>query len=240
MINDLIPKLISFDNDIKNNFSFLYESINDKSVLVIGGAGTIGSNYIKEILKFTPKTIVVVDINVLTELTRDLRSSNLLDYNPEYKTYPINLLDETFDKLFNKFHFDIIANFSAHKHVRSEKDFISVEALLRNNIFGAIKLLKLCQKFNPNFFFSVSTDKAANPVNIMGASKLIMEKIIISFKNKFRVSTARFANVAFSNGSLLDGFTYRLNNLYLVLMILKDFLLLQSNLVKYVCFQLFR
>jgi FlaA1/EpsC-like NDP-sugar epimerase len=86
-----------------------------------------------------------------------------------------------------------------------------VEALIKNNVFGAIKLLNLCELNPPTYFFSVSTDKAANPVNIMGASKSLMEKLILSKKNNFRVSTARFANVAFSNGSLLDGFIYRLN-----------------------------
>jgi len=105
---------------------------------------------------------------------------------------------------------DVIANFSAHKHVRSEKDKISIEALIKNNVFGAIKLLELCSQRPPKYFFSVSTDKAANPVNVMGASKSLMEKLIISKKNVFRVSTARFANVAFSNGSLLDGFIYRI------------------------------
>ena len=117
---------------------------------------------------------------------------------------------ETFDKIFWSEDFDLIANFSAHKHVRSEKDKISVEALIKNNVFGAIKLLELCSKRPPNYFFSVSTDKAANPVNIMGASKSLMEKLILSKQNDFRVSTARFANVAFSNGSLLDGFLYRI------------------------------
>jgi FlaA1/EpsC-like NDP-sugar epimerase len=190
--------------DIENNIT---------NLLVIGGAGSIGSSYIKQCLnKFQPKKIVVVDLNenALTELTRDLRSSNLLDYNPEYITYPLSLLSETFDKVFWADEFDLIANFSAHKHVRSEKDKISIEALIKNNVYGAIKLLDLCSKRHPKYFFSVSTDKAANPVNIMGASKSLMEKLILSRQNEFRVSTARFANVAFSNGSLLDGFLYRL------------------------------
>ena len=185
-----------------------------KSVLVIGGAGTIGSNYIKQLLQLQkPKKVIVVDINEngLTELTRDLRSSYFLDYKPDYITYPVNLLSETFDKIFWSNDFDVIANFSAHKHVRSEKDKISVEALIKNNVYGAIKLLELCSQRPPKYFFSVSTDKAANPVNIMGASKSLMEKLILSKQNEFRVSTARFANVAFSNGSLLEGFLYRLN-----------------------------
>jgi FlaA1/EpsC-like NDP-sugar epimerase len=206
-------KKISFDKDLTINNSFLSNHILSKNILVIGGAGTIGSSYIKQILKYKPSKITIVDINEngLTELTRDLRSSNLLDYKPEYITYPVNLLSDTFDKIFNLETWQVVANFSAHKHVRSEKDKISVEALIKNNVFGAIKLLNLCEVNPPKYFFSVSTDKAANPVNIMGASKSLMEKLILSKKNKFRVSTARFANVAFSNGSLLDGFIYRLN-----------------------------
>ena len=209
----IIKKHIKFDTDLKNFNENLLSKIEGKNILVIGGAGTIGSSYIKQILKYRPLKITVVDINEngLTELTRDLRSSDLLDYNPEYITYPVNLLSDTFDKIFNSDTWQVVANFSAHKHVRSEKDKISVEALIKNNVFGAIKLLNLCEINPPNYFFSVSTDKAANPVNIMGASKSLMEKLILSKKNNFRVSTARFANVAFSNGSLLDGFIYRLN-----------------------------
>ena len=206
-------KKINFDKDLSENENLLSIKIFNKNILIVGGAGTIGSSYIKQILKYKPAKITVVDINEngLTELTRDLRSSNLLDYNPEYITYPVNLLSDTFDKIFNSDNWGVVANFSAHKHVRSEKDKISVEALIKNNVYGAIKLLNLCELNPPKYFFSVSTDKAANPVNIMGASKSLMEKLILSKKDKFRVSTARFANVAFSNGSLLDGFIYRLN-----------------------------
>lgn len=209
----IIKKHINFKIDLKNNRAFISKKIQANNILVIGGAGTIGSNYIKQVLSFFPKKITIVDTNEngLTELTRDLRSSNLLDYKPKYITYPVNLLSSTFDKIFWSDNFDIIANFSAHKHVRSEKDKISVEALIKNNVYGAIKLLELCSQRPPKYFFSVSTDKAANPVNIMGASKSLMEKLILSKQNEFRVSTARFANVAFSNGSLLDGFIYRLN-----------------------------
>jgi len=205
-------KKITFNKDLSKNKNLLLNKIFNKKILIIGGAGTIGSSYIKQILKFKPSKITIVDINEngLTELTRDLRSSDFLDYNPEYITYPVNLLSDTFDKIFNSDNWGVVANFSAHKHVRSEKDKISVEALIKNNVFGAIKLLNLCEANPPKYFFSVSTDKAANPVNIMGASKSLMEKLILSKKHKFRVSTARFANVAFSNGSLLDGFIYRL------------------------------
>ena len=206
-------KINPFLEDLTAQKNFLHSQINDKKILVIGGAGTIGSSYIKQILKYKPSKITIVDINEngLTELTRDLRSSNLLDYKPEYITYPVNLLSDTFDKIFKSDTWDVVSNFSAHKHVRSEKDKISVEALIKNNVYGAFKLLNLCEENTPKYLFSVSTDKAANPVNIMGASKSLMEKLILSKKNNFRVSTARFANVAFSNGSLLDGFNYRLN-----------------------------
>lgn len=204
---------LNLDFDLDRNKDFLLKEIKDKNILVIGGAGSIGLSYLKKILTFKPSKITVVDINEngLTELTRDLRSSNLLDYKPEYITYPVNLLSNTFEKIFKLDSWDIIANFSAHKHVRSEKDGISVEALIKNNVFGIIKILELCEENPPKYFFSVSTDKAANPVNIMGASKSLMEKLILSKRNNFRVSTARFANVAFSNGSLLDGFNFRLN-----------------------------
>ena len=215
MFDNLSPNFsrISFESTLINKKEDITDNVSHSKILVIGGAGTIGSNYIKQILGFRPSKIVVVDTNEngLTELTRDLRSSNFLDYNPEYITYPVNLLSETFDKIFWSDEFDLIANFSAHKHVRSEKDKISVEALIKNNVYGAVKLLELCAKRPPKYFFSVSTDKAANPVNIMGASKALMEKLILSKQKEFRVSTARFANVAFSNGSLLDGFIYRLN-----------------------------
>ena len=213
-LNFFLRKKSYFENDINNNNNILSKNILNKSVLVIGGAGTIGSSYIKELLKFKPSKLIVVDFNEngLTELTRELRSTNYLNYNIDFRTYPISLNDKVFDKLFVKeSKFDIVANFAAHKHVRSEKDIFSIEALIKNNIGGAIKLLDLVNKFGVEHFFSVSTDKAANPVNIMGASKSLMEKIILSYKNNFKVSTARFANVAFSNGSLLDGFINRLN-----------------------------
>lgn len=211
-MHSIIQNNLNLDKDIELCKEKLFKVINDKKILVIGGAGTIGSNYLKQVLRYEPSKVTVVDINenALTELTRDLRSSNLLDYNPKYITYPVNLLSKTFDKIFWSSNYDIIANFSAHKHVRSEKDKISIEALIKNNVFGAIKLLDLCSIRSPNYFFSVSTDKATNPVNIMGASKSLMEKLILSKQNKFRVSTARFANVAFSNGSLLEGFYNRL------------------------------
>lgn len=190
------------------------ERINGKSVLVIGGAGTIGSSYIKAILKYTVKSLVVVDINEngLTELVRDLRSSTEYNIPQDFITYPVNFGDRVFEKLFRKLGpFDIVANFAAHKHVRSEKDIFSIEAMIDNNVLRARKLLDLLVEFPPEHFFCVSTDKAANPVNIMGASKKLMEELIMSYSSKIPIKTARFANVAFSNGSLPLGFLARIN-----------------------------
>jgi FlaA1/EpsC-like NDP-sugar epimerase len=181
--------------------------------LVIGGAGTIGASFIKALLPFEPAQLIVVDIseNGLTELTRDIRSTYKLYVPKEYITYPISYADPLFEKIFRKQNgFDIVANFSAHKHVRSEKDVFSVQALLENNVLRAKALLDLLKEIHPTHFFCVSTDKAANPVNIMGASKKLMEELIMSYADSFKVSTARFANVAFSNGSLLAGFMERL------------------------------
>ena len=151
----MIKPKIQFDSDISNNEIILNKALKSKNVLVIGGAGTIGSSYIKQILKFKPSKITVVDFNEngLTELTRDLRSSNLLDYKPEYITYPVNLLSDTFDKIFNCCSWQVVANFSAHKHVRSEKDKISVEALIKNNVYGAIKILNLCELNSSKILF---------------------------------------------------------------------------------------
>ena len=126
----------------------------------------------------------------------------------------MNFASPVFEKMFvHRGGFDIVGNFSAHKHVRSEKDIYSVEALLQNNVLQAKKLLDLLAKYPPEEYFCVSTDKAANPVNIMGASKRIMEDVIFAYSDKFPVKTARFANVAFSNGSLPAGFLARLQKL---------------------------
>lgn len=192
----------------------LNQRINGKKVLVIGGAGTIGSSYIKAILKYDIAKLVVVDINEngLTELVRDLRSSGGYNIPEDFITYPVNFGDRVFDKIFHKHGpFEIVANFAAHKHVRSEKDIFSIEAMIENNVLRTRKLLDLLLGFPPEHFFCVSTDKAANPVNIMGASKKLMEETILAYSNRFPIKTARFANVAFSNGSLPLGFIERLN-----------------------------
>jgi len=201
-------------SDFQKYNTQMKDRINNKSVLVIGGAGTIGSSYIKAILRFKIKKLVVVDINEngLTELVRDLRSSREYQIPTDFITYPVNFGDRIFEKIFRHTGpFDIVANFAAHKHVRSEKDIFSIEAMIENNVLRARKLLDLLLEFPPEHFFCVSTDKAANPVNIMGASKKLMEELIMAYSSKIPIKTARFANVAFSNGSLPLGFLERLN-----------------------------
>lgn len=205
-----------FEKDIQANMDTLRKKIDGRKVLVIGGAGSIGSSFIKTILRYTPKSLVVVDINenALAELTRDLRANPKLEVPEDYVTYPMDYSSDVFEKMFRKRGgFDIVANFSAHKHVRSEKDIYSVEALLKNNLFNAKRFLDLLTEYPPEHFFCVSTDKAANPVNIMGASKRIMEDLIFAYSEQFPVTTARFANVAFSNGSLPAGFIERVKKL---------------------------
>lgn len=221
-LNSFIGKCVTkrphsmFLQDIENNKKALTEKIEGKTVLVVGGAGSIGSSFIKAILPFKPATLVVVDTNenALAELTRDLRSTKGMYVPEDFVPYPMDFASPVFEKMFRKRGgFDIVGNFSAHKHVRSEKDIYSVEALLQNNVLHAKLLLDLLTEFPPEEYFCVSTDKAANPVNIMGASKRIMEDVIFSYSDKFPVKTARFANVAFSNGSLPAGFIARLQKL---------------------------
>lgn len=202
-----------FADDITANYDRISEEIRGKSILVIGGAGSIGSSFIKAVLKFEPTKLVVIDLNEngLAELTRDLRSCSDLKVPEIYLTYTLDFADPIFEDIYREHGgFDIVANFSAHKHVRSEKDKYSVEALLKNNVIKAKKLLDLLKELPPHHFFCVSTDKAANPVNVMGASKRVMEDLIMAYRPYFKVTTARFANVAFSNGSLPASFFDRI------------------------------
>ena len=202
-----------FEPDIQANAETLTREIRGKKVCVIGGAGSIGSSFIKAVLRFEPKSVVVVDLNEngLAELVRDVRSTEGLFVPDEFRCYTLNFADPIFERIFREEQgFDIVANFSAHKHVRSEKDRYSVQALIENNDIKAKKLMDLLTVYPPKHFFCVSTDKAANPVNIMGASKRIMEDLVMAYNKYFKVTTARFANVAFSNGSLPDGWIHRL------------------------------
>ena len=202
-----------FCKDLVNNKKKLTKEIEGKSILVIGGAGTIGSSYIKAALRYHPSELIVVDTNEngLTELTRTIRSDSNIIVPEIYLTYPMSFSSEIFYKMFESHgKFDIVANFAAHKHVRSEKDSFSIEAMIKNNVLDAKRLLDYLKRNKPSHFFCVSTDKAANPVNVMGGSKKLMENVIMSYSKDLKITTARFANVAFSNGSLLYGYIERL------------------------------
>ena len=194
-IDNFISKYITkreksfFVSDINENKEKLSAELKDKSVLVIGGAGTIGSSFIKAILPFQPSSLVVVDYseNGLTELTRDLRSQDIF-IPSEYITYPFDFGSKVFEKMFLSRTFDVVACFAAHKHVRSEKDHLAIEAMINNNVFNTKRLIELSLVNKPKHFFSVSTDKAANPVNVMGASKKLMENVLNLEPNKNKLT----------------------------------------------------
>ena len=192
----------------------MHSRIDGRRMLVVGGAGTIGSNYVKAALRmFRPSAMYVVDIdeNQLTELTRELRAGDGFNIPEEYVTEPIDLGSPLFQKFFAAHGpFEIVANFAARKHVRAERDVHSIEAMCETNVFMAKKLLDNLVKSPPEAFFCVSTDKAANPVNVMGATKKLMEETIMAYSDTLPIKTARFANVAFSNGSLPIGWLNRI------------------------------
>ena len=200
--------------DFVKNEEELHRRIDGKRVLVIGGAGTIGSNYIRAMLcRFNVKSLYVADIdeNSLAELVRDLRCAGIYNVPAEFGAEPLDFGSAAFAKfLHERGPFDIVANFAARKHVRSEKDVYSIESMCDTNVFMTQRLLDSLSKIPPEAFFCVSTDKAANPVNVMGATKKLMEDAIMSYADRFPVRTARFANVAFSNGSLPLSWLYRL------------------------------
>jgi len=204
-------KLPLFDVDISVLDLRLKELVENHSFLVIGAAGSIGQAVTKEIFKRSPLKIHVVDIseNNMVELVRDLRST--LGYiKGEFKTFAIDCGGKEFEALMaSEGPYDYVFNLSALKHVRSEKDPYTLMRMLSVNIFNTIKTHRLARDHGAKKYFCVSTDKAANPVNMMGASKRIMEMFLMRESEKMPVSMARFANVAFSDGSLLHGFNQR-------------------------------
>ncbi|QKF91981.1 UDP-N-acetylglucosamine 4,6-dehydratase [Campylobacter sp. CCUG 57310] len=203
-----------FVEDIKQRESEIVNIINNASFLVIGGAGSIGSAVVKEIFKRNPKSLHVVDIseNNLVELVRDIRSS--FGYiKGEFATFALDVGSEIFDALIKLNRYDYVLNLSALKHVRSEKDPFTLMRLVDVNIFNTNKTIIQSKNIGAKKYFCVSTDKAANPVNMMGASKRIMELFALSHSSEIKISMARFANVAFSDGSLLHGLNERIKKL---------------------------
>ena len=202
-----------FDLDVDNHNEKLLDIISTSSFLIIGAAGSIGQAVSEEIFKRNPKTLHVVDINEnnLVELVRNIRST--IGYSSgDFRTFAIDCGSLEFEALIqNEGPYDYVFNLSALKHVRSEKDPFTLMRMITVNIFNTIKTLQLTKKMGSKKYFCVSTDKAANPVNMMGASKKIMEMFLMRESLNHEISMARFANVAFSDGSLLHGFNQRFN-----------------------------
>ncbi|ABV85375.1 UDP-N-acetylglucosamine 4,6-dehydratase [Shewanella pealeana] len=201
-----------FAADIKCYEAELSHIVSTSSFLILGGAGSIGQAVTKEIFKRQPKKLHVVDIseNNMVELVRDLRSSfGYID--GEFNTYALDIGSIEYDAFIKADgHYDYVLNLSALKHVRSEKDPFTLMRMIDVNIFNTDKTVQQAIDSGAKKYFCVSTDKAANPVNMMGASKRIMEMFLMRKSEHIAISTARFANVAFSDGSLLHGFNQRI------------------------------
>ncbi|MDC0156973.1 UDP-N-acetylglucosamine 4,6-dehydratase [Verrucomicrobia bacterium] len=215
LLNLICRDDLLFEDDLTRLKSELINSVQSSSFLVIGGAGSIGQAVVREIFKRDPKTLHVVDIseNNMVELVRDIRST--LGYiKGEFKTFAIDCGSPEFEALFAaEGPYDYILNLSALKHVRSEKDPYTLMRMIKVNIFNTIKTLSMGSGKGLKNYFCVSTDKAANPVNMMGGSKRIMEMFLMRESLSQNLSMARFANVAFSDGSLLHGFNQRFSKM---------------------------
>lgn len=201
-----------FQSDMNQYNSQLKRSVQKSSFLIIGAAGSIGQAVVKEVFKRNPKKLHAVDIseNNLTELVRDIRSS--FGYiNGEFKTFALDIGSLEYDAFIKSDgKYDYVLNLSALKHVRSEEDPFTLMRMIDVNIFNTDKTIKQSIENGTKKYFCVSTDKAANPINMMGASKRIMEMFLMRRSLDIDISTARFANVAFSDGSLLHGFNKRI------------------------------
>ena len=209
----LIGRVEDFlSKDLARHEVELTDTVKKSSFLVIGGAGSIGQAVVKEIFKRSPKKLHVVDIseNNLTELVRDIRSSfGYID--GDFKTFALDIGSIEYDAFIGSDgKYDYVLNLSALKHVRSEEDPFTLMRMIDVNIFNTDKTIRQSIKNNTKKYFCVSTDKATNPINMMGASKRIMEMFLMRRSLDINISTARFANVAFSDGSLLHGFNQRL------------------------------
>jgi len=197
--------------DFNKNKKYLESEISKSSFLIIGAAGSIGKAVSYEILKRNPKKIHLIDIseNNMVELVRNIRSS--IGYiKGEFKTFEIDVGSHEFENFYKNQSYDYVFNFSALKHVRSEKDPYTLSRMIKVNILNPLKLIKLSKNKKIKNFFNVSTDKASEPANMMGASKRLMEIGLFANELKIPIVMSRFANVMFSDGSLLHGFEQRL------------------------------
>jgi FlaA1/EpsC-like NDP-sugar epimerase len=200
-----------FSNDLSVLEKDLLKEITSSRFLIIGGAGSIGQAVSKEIFKRDPQSLHIVDIseNNMVELVRDIRSTEGYG-SGDFKTFAVDCGSVEFEALMaREGPYDYVFNLSALKHVRSESDPYTLMRMIMVNVFNTIKTLRLANKMGAKKYFCVSTDKAANPVNMMGASKRIMEMFLMRESLDQKISMARFANVAFSDGSLLHGFNQR-------------------------------
>src|SRR5574344_1765502 len=201
-----------FKEDIQTYEKELSKIVSNSTFLVIGGAGSIGQAVTKEIFKRNPKKLHVVDIseNNMVELVRDIRSS-FRYIDGDFQTFALDIGSLEYDAFWNADgEYDYVLNISALKHVRSEKDAYTMMRMIDVNIFNTEKTIRQSIEKGVKKYFCVSTDKAANPANMMGASKRIMEMFLMKYSEQITISTARFANVAFSDGSLLHGFNQRI------------------------------
>lgn len=202
-----------FTHDISLRENELQQTISNSSFLVLGGAGSIGQSVVREIIKRNPRKLHVIDIseNNMVELVRDIRSS-YGHIRGDFQTFSLDIGSIEYDAFIKSDgKYDYILNLSALKHVRSEKDPFTLMRMVEVNILNTQKTIQQAIMAKAKKFFCVSTDKAANPVNMMGASKRIMEMFLMRQSEYINISTARFANVAFSDGSLLHSFQQRIN-----------------------------
>jgi len=213
LLNKILKRSGSiFAEDLASYEGAIAERVRRSRIMVIGAAGSIGNAFVKQLLPFHPAGLHLVDIseNNLVEVVRDLRSS-LVPVPVDFKTFAVAMGSLEFDRLLDSERdYDYVVNFSAMKHVRSERDPFSLMRMFHTNVEAVKALLDHLGRKTTKKHFSVSSDKAANPANIMGATKIFMERILLAYSDRIPFSTARFANVAFSDGSLLHGFLKRM------------------------------
>ncbi len=217
-----------FQDDVEANADAISEAISGKRILVTGAAGSIGSSTVRQIVRYKPAFLAAIDLseNNLVELVRDLRGRTGLTVGDSLRTYTIDFGSTLADRFIGDIGpFDLVLHFAAMKHVRSERDIYSLARLIQTNVLQVDRFLSTLKQNSPCDVFAVSTDKACAPASLMGASKRLMEQVVLwhgqhsgslignasgDRPSLSRVACTRFANVAFSDGSLLAGFLFRI------------------------------